>query len=185
MFREFSELGRCVQNSFNGTIRPHRSSFCCLSIKVNCITISSRASESYRLVSLIGYLSAFAHLLSIGPARHLRYRLRDFQATPLTGPTVKPTLRDYSAFRTASSLLASAGRADAGFPYFRRAPPLVNTFLTVIARPARLARGRSSECLSIIAVRRIVASGLAMSLPAVSVAEPPDGSNNPFFVRTQ
>jgi hypothetical protein len=46
---EFSELGRCVQNSFNGTFDRIEESFCCLSIKVNCITI---LFSSFRIVSV-------------------------------------------------------------------------------------------------------------------------------------
>jgi hypothetical protein len=46
---DFSELGRCVPNSFNGRFDRIEESFCCLSIKVNCITI---LFSSFRIVSV-------------------------------------------------------------------------------------------------------------------------------------
>jgi hypothetical protein len=59
--------------------------------------------------------------------------------------------------------------------------PLFNTFLTAFSiRAACL--GRTSEWRSIIAADMIIAIGLAMSLPAMSGAEPPDGSNKPLLL---
>jgi hypothetical protein len=46
---DFSELGRCVPNSFNGRFDRIEESFRCLSIKVNCITI---LFSSFRIVSV-------------------------------------------------------------------------------------------------------------------------------------
>ena len=46
---DFSELGRCVPNSFNGRFDRIEESFCCLSIKVNRITI---LFSSFRIVSV-------------------------------------------------------------------------------------------------------------------------------------
>ena len=46
---DFSELGRCIPNSFNSRFDRIEESFCRLSVKVNCLTI---LFSSFRIVSV-------------------------------------------------------------------------------------------------------------------------------------